>query len=372
VLARLGKALLSTGATERGREVLRQARPMAERLNDRRSLFEILVSDLMPNGAPPPVGAGVDERRRTLALTWEIASEFDTILKQQALSRTCAAFLEIGDMDSFERAARMQEDIARTTRANFDTWIAENGKTMRGIILGAFEDAERSALEALNVMSKHDAELPLGVYGMQMFTLRREQGRLAEVAPLVKRFVSENRDDAVWRPGLMLIASDLGFEAQARRTFETIAETDFVLPLDSKRTVTLSYLAEVCTRLGDSRRAEQLYDRLLPYRDLTILVPTHTICCGAAARYLGMLSTTMGEWETAERHFEAAMAMEERMRAWPWLAHTRYEYAGMLLARSRQQDTVRAAELREMSLAAADRLQMGRLRGRILGTAGSA
>jgi len=222
------------------------------------------------------------------------------------------------------------------------------------------------------VLSSHDVDFPLGVYGMQMFTVRREQGRLAEVAPLVKRFVSENPQDSVWRPGLMLIASDLGFEAQARRTFESIAESDFVLPLDSKRTVTLAYLAEVCARLRDGRRAEQLYGLLLPYRELAIVVPTHTLCCGAAARYLGMLSTTMGDWPSAERHFEAALAMEERMRAWPWLAHTRCEYADMLLARGWQQDTLRARELREMSLAAADRLEMGRLRQRILNSAAPA
>jgi hypothetical protein len=85
-----------------------------------------------------------------------------------------------------------------------------------------------------------------------------------------------------------------------------------------------------------------------------------------------MLSSTLGDWPAAERHFEAALEMDERMRAWPWLAHTRYEYAGMLLARGRAQDTVRATELRDMSLAAADRLEMGRLRQRILSSAASA
>jgi class 3 adenylate cyclase len=366
VLSRLAKALLSTGATERGREVLRQARPMAQRLNDRRSMFEILVSDLMPNGAPPPSGSGIEERRQALVLIWEIAKELESTLQIEALSRIGAGFLEIGDIDGFDSTVSKQHEIAKTSRASFDQWIAANGTAMRGIIQGAFQEAERAALKALNVMSSHDVDFPLGVYGMQMFTVRREQGRLAEVAPLVKRFVAENPQDSVWRPGLMLIASDLGFEMQARRTFEQIAESDFALPLDSKRTVTLAYLAEVCARLRDGRRAEQLYGLLLPYRELAIVVPTHTLCCGAAARYLGMLSTAMDDWPSAERHFEAALAMEERMKAWPWLAHTRCEYADMLLARGRQQDRVRAEEFRQMSLAAADRLEMGGLRQRIL------
>jgi class 3 adenylate cyclase/tetratricopeptide (TPR) repeat protein len=372
VLSLLAKALLSTGETERGREVLREARQMAERLNDRRSLYEVLVSDLMPNAGPPPCGPALEERRRSLTMVWEIAEEFESILKMQALSRSSAGFLEIGDIEGFEKTVRMQQEIAQASRANFDKWLAANANAMRGIVQGTFGDAERSSLEAVNALSGLDVDFPLGIHGMQMFTIRREQGRLAEVAPLVKRFVRENPDNAVWRPGLMLIASDLGFEAQARRNFDMMAEADFALPLDGKRTVTLAYLAEVCVRLGDVRRASQIRELLLPYRDLAVVVPIHALCCGAAARYLGMLSTTMGDWPSAERYFEAALAIEEGMKAWPWLAHTRHEYAAMLLARGRPQDRVRAGELRDMSLAAADRLGMGRLRQRLLSSAATA
>lgn len=372
VLSLLAKALLSTGEAERGREVLHEARQMAERLNDRRSLYEVLVSDLMPNAGPPPCGPAVEERRRALTMVGEIAEEFESILRMQALSRSSAGFLEIGDIEGFERTVRKQQEIAQTSRANFDKWLAANGNAMRGIVQGTFADAERSSLEALSALSGLDVDFPLGIHGMQMFTIRREQGRLAEVAPLVKRFVRENPDNAVWRPGLMLIASDLGFEAQARRNFDMMAETDFVLPLDSKRVVTLAYLAEVCARLGDARRAGEIRELLLPYLDLAVVVPIHALCCGAAARYLGMLSATMHDWPSAEGHFERALGLEEKMKAWPWLAHTRHEYAAMLLARGRPQDRVRAEELRDMSLAAADRLGMGRLRQRLLSSVASA
>jgi class 3 adenylate cyclase/tetratricopeptide (TPR) repeat protein len=372
VLSRLAKALLSTGQTERGREVLRQARQITARLNDRRSLYEVLVSDLMPNAGPPPCGAAVEERRQALGMIWEIAQGFESMRKLEALTRSGAGYLEIGDIDGFERGLHRQREIARTSHADFDRWIVANGDTIHGIVLGTFAAAERASLEALKALSGHDVDFPLGIHGMQMFTIRREQGRLAEVAPLVKRFVHENPDNAIWRPGLMLVASDLGFEAQARRTFEAMAESGFTLPLDSKRAVTLTYLAEVCAQLGDSRRAAELHELLLPYRDLAVVVPVHGLCCGAAARYLGILATTMQDWPSAERHFESALATDEKMKAWPWLAHTRHEYAAMLLARGRPQDKVRASELRGMSLAAADRLGMARLRRRLLGTVASA
>ena len=158
---------------------------------------------------------------------------------------------------------------------------------------------------------------------MQMFTIRREQGRLKEVAPLVKRFVNEHPEESLWRPGFMLIALDLGFQNEARRQFETLAPRP-TSPCRSiaKRSITLSYIAEACADLGDGQRAEKLYELLWPHRDTAILAPPTTVCLGAASHYLGLLAGTMGEWEKAEAHFEAAQLMNEQMKAWPRLANT--------------------------------------------------
>ena len=52
-----------------------------------------------------------------------------------------------------------------------------------------------------------------------MFAIRREQGRLAEVAPVVKRLVEENPDKKAWPPGFALIAADLGFEGAGAAAF---------------------------------------------------------------------------------------------------------------------------------------------------------
>src|SRR5260370_41739915 len=103
-----------------------------------------------------------------------------------------------------------------------------------------------------------------------MFTIRRGEGRLAGVAPILRCFIDENPRDAAWRPGMTLIASDLGFHDAARKAFDDLAAGGFAFPVDAKYSLTLSYLAEVCARLGDAERAALLYDRLLPYRDLAV------------------------------------------------------------------------------------------------------
>jgi tetratricopeptide (TPR) repeat protein len=234
---------------------------------------------------------------------------------------------------------------------------------MRAILHGEFANAERLANRAFETGRDVHGELATGIYGIQMFTIRREQGRLAEVAPLFRRFVDENPGDAAWRPGLALIASDLGFTDAARKAFDDMAGAE--LPADAKRGLTLSYLAEVCARLGDATRAELLYEQLLPYRDNMILAPVATVCCGAAARYLGMLAGAMGNWTAMEEHFEAALLLDERMHAWPWLAHTQHEFAALLLRRGRADDQAQANALLAAAAETAERLGMPALQQQI-------
>ena len=116
--------------------------------------------------------------------------------------------------------------------------------------------------------------------------------------------------------------------------------------------------AEVCARLADVPRAERLYELLLPYGDIVLIAPISTVCCGAAARYLGMLAACAGNWTAAEEHFEAALAMDERLQAWPWLAHTQHEFAVALLTRAGPGDRQRADTLLAAASQTAKRLDM--------------
>jgi DNA-binding CsgD family transcriptional regulator len=83
---------------------------------------------------------------------------------------------------------------------------------------------------------------------------------------------------------------------------------------------------------------------------------------GSGDRYLGMLAATLGDFARAERHFEAALELNERMGAMTWLAHTHFEYGRTLL---RNGEPERAgAQLAEAG-ALADRHGLTALRARI-------
>jgi DNA-binding CsgD family transcriptional regulator len=85
------------------------------------------------------------------------------------------------------------------------------------------------------------------------------------------------------------------------------------------------------------------------------------VCHGAAAHYLGLLASVLGRLAEAARHFEAALGMQARLRARPFLARTQYTYATMLLERGRPPVLEPAAGLLEDALRAAHELGMVRL-----------
>ncbi len=76
-----------------------------------------------------------------------------------------------------------------------------------------------------------------------------------------------------------------------------------------------------------------LYPELAGYTGSNVMIGHLVACYGAMDRYLGMTAAVLGDWERAEGHFHAALALNTRLGARTWLAHTAYWYARMLLAR---------------------------------------
>jgi tetratricopeptide (TPR) repeat protein len=78
-----------------------------------------------------------------------------------------------------------------------------------------------------------------------------------------------------------------------------------------------------------------------------------------------MLATCLDRFDEAERHYQAALEMEDRIASPPLLARTRYWYARMLLERQAPGDRERAVELLVLALETADALGMRALAAEI-------
>jgi tetratricopeptide (TPR) repeat protein len=136
-----------------------------------------------------------------------------------------------------------------------------------------------------------------------------------------------------FRCALAHLYAEIGRERDARPVFDGLLARDLAHEhLDAEWLFSIALLADPCAQLGDGAAAEKLYALLLPYGQLYAMAPVETIF-GTVARCLGVLATTLGRPDDAERHFEAALDIERRMRARPWLAHAQHSYGAMLLER---------------------------------------
>ena len=363
VLAGLARASASTstGLSDAAVRMADEAVAMARRLDDPQALLEALEMRFLFDRAP----SEIHRRLATLDEMLGLARRLDDkrllldILEIRYMDRMAVGEREAGNF--IDEHARLAEEI----KDPFYLYTTASIRVCPAFLAGRFDEAERLALQAFEIGQRHGIDSAEGIFGIHMFTFRREQGRLGEIAPVVQHFLREQGHAAAWQPGLALIYSDLGRTGDARAQFERLATNDFAaVPRDALWQTCLAYLAEVCASLGDESRAAWLYESMLPYAELNVLVGLD-FYLGASGRYLGQLAVAMAQWDVAEAHFEYALRLDERTGAATWLAHSRYQYGRMLRLRGRSADRERAQTLIEQALATARALGMHGLAGRI-------
>ena len=139
-----------------------------------------------------------------------------------------------------------------------------------------------------------------------MFSIQREQGRLAELAPVVRILAGDAAREGPWRPGLVALLAELGMETEARRELSRLVADGLEPFRESLWLGSLAYLADAAAALGDEDVAALVYPELEPLAGANVMIGHLVSCYGAADRYLGMLAAVLGEWDRAEGHFEDA------------------------------------------------------------------
>jgi tetratricopeptide (TPR) repeat protein len=335
---------------------------MARRVDDPHALIDSIRTRLVVDRDPGSIHERVELAGEMLEIARNMGDKHQQI---EATAYRIYDALALGDVDSWKADLDSQQAIVESIGEAFYKYGDCAMQVAPVIQDGNFDAAEKLAMEAFAAGQQLGVDNAEGVLGIQMFTIRREQGRLREIAPMLKQFMDDEAS-AAWRPGLALIYAEIGQLDDARAELERLGADNFaILPRDSLWQTSLVYLAEVCDYLQDTENARTLYRLLLPYAELTVVVGAASVCLGATSSYLGQLAATLSKWDDAETHFKHALDLNARMNATPWLAHTRYQYARMLMRRANDDDVSRANELLDEALLKAQELGMHGLLGRI-------
>lgn len=366
LLTALCQALLFSNQPDEAEAAFREAVALARRLDDPLKLFRAMCAILPGRWFPDRLALRIDTAREAIDLVRRAGHpEWAT---PYLSGWHTGDLMEFGDTVAATATAQFHLVTGETMHEPFNEAVALAALAMIATHEGRFADAESLAASALRCGTRFDRDNAYGIFGVQMFTLRRHQGRLHEVAPILRQFLDNDAKGAAWRPGLAVLHCELGSRDEARDVFERLAVGGFAgIAHDAIRIASIAYLAEVCAWLDDKARAPMLFEILLPYAGRNIVFGAHTASFGAADRLLGMLATTMERWEVAQHHFEGAVAFDEWTGGRPWLARSRFEFATMLLRRGNGTDRDRALALFEAALEEARRLGMRGFEEAVLG-----
>ncbi len=341
------------GSWETQAPIREESIAMARRLGDGRALAFALRNAYIGNRTR------LQERRAAVEEVVQLARELgDKELEVTSQCDYLTTSLLLGD------SAVIDEGIAAHIRLGDE--LHQRMQMAHGLMLRAMRallSGPLSCAEELNGELQrfgHRFSIPWAAPHIDLHTLllRWEQGRLAELAQAF-------RDLRAREPSLLALAllafisGELGDAVEERALVNEIDATRLSrVPDDDNRTFVLSLLAHTCAAIGEKARSEVLYTLLLPRAAYVVATDGGNACLGSTSRYLGLLATTLGRFDDAERHFDDSDAMNTRLGARPLLAHTKVDRARLHLARRARGDLARARQLLEEAAAAFDDLEI--------------
>jgi DNA-binding CsgD family transcriptional regulator/tetratricopeptide (TPR) repeat protein len=358
LLASLARALEYEGNSDRAALAREDAIAMARRIDDRPGLATVLMGVYWARAT-----TSLAEALEMLGEARDLAEDMGDVEGQaEATQWRVSALMALGEIAPAREELTVALDMAQNTRQPFNLHVSEHYRSALALLEGHLAEADEAAERSREwgqLLVGRDAS---GVYGIQMFGVRREQGRLAELAPVIRVLAAGDRGGGAWRPGLAAMLAELAMEEQVRGELDRV-QAEGLEPLrEGLWLASLTYLADAAGAVAHQGVASLVYPMLAPLAGTNVMIGHGVACYGAADRYLGMLAATLGDTDGAAGHFEAALQHNRQMGATTWLAHTAYEYGRMLLA---QGDSDRGEQLLAEAALLAEAVGMPTLLARV-------
>jgi class 3 adenylate cyclase len=337
-----------------------EALRMARRLGDLPTLARVLASHQFAAHDPLNVQDRLEAASELVDLGRELG---DTEATLQGHLWRYAGLVELGAIDDADADLDAAELVAGQLRHPAIDWQVAYHRAGQALLAGRLEDTEHLVWAAYQLGL--DGGVPQGalaaVFRPQLQQLRYDQGRLIEALEAVDVGSSVPATAVpAWHAHFAHSHWKAGNVIPARLVLQRLTVKELAdFPRDMFWLGGLTALAWMAAGVGDVVRATSLYRELAPCSGRFAWSGSYSD--GPVDLALGLLATTLGHFEDAERHFAAAGELCRRARALSWLARTRCEWSLMLLLRDAPGDTARARQLAEEASSAAEDLGMPRV-----------
>ncbi|MFF0218120.1 ATP-binding protein [Streptomyces vinaceus] len=201
------------------------------------------------------------------------------------------------DPAEMERCLVRADEIARTYGLQGAFAVARLRRPMLAMARGRFDEAERALGEAVAELRERGAVDLSGLAGLAVGCIRLQQGRLAEVLPVLLAVWERYQPHNEALTALALLAADR--PGEAREVFGRRAPLlpDFAYPV-------LAGLRGVAAiAFGDRAAAAEVYRDLLPLRGLAGGASSLSLVFRPVAQTLGDIARFLGRTEDARTHY---------------------------------------------------------------------
>lgn len=361
-----GELMMGSGEDhERGRRAMAEALDGLRECPDARLVARVL-RDL--RFAPRPDGDLGERLARVREEVVETAGiEDDDDLRLEVETERAIAHLEQGDGLG---ATRVVEGIRHAAEARpYQRWVLACLDGCIAGLDGRLDDVERLAIDAhrlgIDAQVETAGVLLVGTLGPVQWL----RGRLDEVEAALHDLPSAHPHafpalHPIQRAALAVTLAEAGRHGEARIYLDQLSVDDpRGIPANALWLPTAVFLSLAYHAVGETRYADMLYRRMLPFAGRIALLPPVAMF-GAADFALGLLADLAGRPRDARRHLEDAVVLNRRTGCRPWLARALVELA-VHLQRAGDERDGRVHELLRDALELATRLDQTRTAERI-------
>ena len=286
-----------------------EALGMARRLDDTATLAHVLRHRLTLFSGLGHAGQRMAEARELLGMRPNTGDESNDISLLRAISH---AHLQAGDADSGREAM----DRVRAAAGRCPVTHAQRGSILMweagwALLDGDLAAAERASKAAFKVGSNHVSTQSTMATARQLLTIRSWQDRTASMIESVRQG-AELVPMLAPHLAYWMLQIDRADEAQrAWANWDDEATMPAMLIGGAGESIVVE-AALVCASVDSAERCRFYFDLLLPHADAL----TNPVCPERSTHLvLGLLAARMGDHDSADRHFVAAIDHAYRLKA---------------------------------------------------------
>lgn len=331
LLARLAVALhWADDSEERRRQLCDEALGMAERLGDLETLAYVRSAETLAHYSMEHPERYLDARPQG-----PLAPGDEPIALLLQLLRMTSLLL-LGRISEFDAEIETFTALAEKLRQPQCLWYARLVRATRLQMQGRYEEARQWAERFLGEGQKVADQNAVHSFMVQTVIASIEVGNLEPIVPATREMVDRFPRVLGWRAGHALVCAEIGRLEDAREEIEWLRQANVLArPQRSEWFGAIGALVFSAQALSDASLASELYNLLSSHSGHLAVIGYCSFCWGSTHHWLGVLATVLEQWEEAKRHFEAALLVNSRVGARPWIARTEYDFSRMLILEGR-------------------------------------